>query len=112
MTAKSMLGTVRESIENLLYPEVRPYGRDDRDRLLKKASETQLDLLEWIGILVGLVLVVSITRYSAAGLGLADRIAIAAANLLIALPLLVLTVGPFLIRRTRRGLRSQLRRPR
>ena len=88
-----------------------PYGRSDRDRLLKEASATQFDLLEWLGILVGLVLVVGITRYSAAGLGFAERVATAAANLLIALPLLVLTVGPFLVRRTRRGLRSQLRRP-
>jgi hypothetical protein len=102
---------MRELIENLLYPEVRPYGRADRDRLLKKASEMQLDMVEWLGILVGLVLVVAITRYSAAGLGLADRLAIAAANLIIALPLLVITAGPFLVRRTRRGLRAQLHRP-
>ena len=40
-----------------------------------------------------------------------DRIAIVAANLLIALPLLALTAGPFLVRRTRRGLRAQLRSP-
>jgi hypothetical protein len=106
-----MWSMVRELSENLLYPEVRPYGRADRDRLLKKASETQLDTLEWLGIIVGLVLVVGITRYSAAGLGLADRAAIAAANFLIALPLLVLAAGPFLVRRTRRGLRSQLHRP-
>jgi len=102
---------MRELIENVLYPEVRPYGRADRDRLLKKASETQLDTLEWLGILVGLVLVAGITRYSAAGLGLADRVAIAVANFIIALPLLVITGGPFLVRRTRRGLRSQLDRP-
>jgi hypothetical protein len=103
--------TLKGAIENLLYPELRPYGRGDRDRLLKEASNTQFDLLEWLGILVGLVVVVGISRYSAAGLGIADRIAIAAANLLIALPLLVLTVGPFLVRRKRRGLRSRLRRP-
>jgi hypothetical protein len=103
--------TMRESIENVLYPELRPYGRADRDRLLKNASEIQLDMPEWLGILVGLVLVVVITRYSAAGLGLADRAAIAVANLIIALPLLVITAGPFLVRRTRRGLRSQLHRP-
>ena len=106
-----MWETTRELIENLLYPEVRSFGRADRDRLLKKASETQLDMVEWLGILVGLVLVVGLTRYSAAGLGLADRVAIAAANLLIALPLLVITAGPFSVRRTRRGLRSQLQRP-
>ena len=102
--------TIKQQVENLLYPELRPYERADRVRLLKKASEMQLDMLEWIGILVGLAVVAGITRYSAAGLGFAERVATAAANLLIALPLLVLIVGPFLVRRTRRGLRSQLRR--
>jgi hypothetical protein len=103
--------TIRREVQNLLYPELRPYERADRDRLLKEATNTQFDLLEWIGILVGLFLVVGITRYSTAGLGFADRVAMAAVNLLIALPLLVFTVGPFLVRRMQRGLRSQLRRP-
>jgi hypothetical protein len=84
---------MRGLIENLLYPEVRPYGRADRDRLLKKASETPLDMVERLGILVGLVLVVVITRYSAAGPGLPDRVASAVANLIVALPLLVLAAG-------------------
>jgi hypothetical protein len=106
-----MIATIKREIENLIYPELRPYERADRARLLKKASETQLDVLEWLGILVGLVIVVGVTRYSAFGLGLVDRVAIAAVNFLLALPLLILTVGPFLIRRTRRGLRSQLQKP-
>jgi nucleotide-binding universal stress UspA family protein len=76
--------TIRREVQNLLYPELRPYERADRDRLLKEATNTQFDLLEWIGILVGLFLVVGITRYSAAGLGFADRVAMAAVNLLIA----------------------------
>lgn len=65
--------------------------------------------MEWVGILAALALVVSITRYGVAGLGLADRVAAALVNLLLAIPLLVMTAGPFLVRRTRRGLKNRLR---
>jgi hypothetical protein len=91
----------------VLYPELLTYGRRDRDRLLKEASKEPYDFLEWVGMLSALVLVVSITRYSAAELGLADRLAVAVANFIVAAPLLVVTVGPFLVRRTRRGLQKR-----
>jgi len=100
---------LRELIENLLYPELRAHGRKERARLLQEASKEPLDFLEWVGILAALVLVVSFTRYSVAGLGLADRFAVALANFLLAVPLLVVTVGPFLVRRTRRGLQKHPR---
>ncbi|WP_197427272.1 hypothetical protein [Bradyrhizobium retamae] len=61
-----MIQNIKEEIENLLYPELRPYGRSDRDRLLRKASDTPLEPLEWVGILVGLVFAVAVTRYSVA----------------------------------------------
>lgn len=105
-----MLEEVWEKIENLLYPELRPFRRAERARLLKKASETPLDFIEWLGILAALVIVAGVTRYGVPGLGLglADRLAVALANFLVAVPLLVITAGPFLVRRKRRGLHSQL----
>ena len=108
MNAKPVIQRIKEEIENLLYPELRPYGRTDRDRLLRKASETPLDLIEGAGMLAALVSVVALTRYSVADFGLVDRIAVALVNFLVAIPLLGVTAGPFLVRRTRRGLRSQL----
>ena len=54
-----------------------------------------------------LAIVVSVTRYSVAGFSLVDRIAVVLANFLLAVPLLVVTVGPFLVRRTRRGLQKR-----
>jgi hypothetical protein len=98
----------RELIENLLYPELRPYGRRDRERLLREAREEPFDFLEWTGILAALVIVVAITRYSVADLAPAGRLAAAIVNFIIALPLLALTAGPFLVRRTRRGLKQRL----
>ena len=106
--AKSMTFNIKEEIENLLYPELRPYGRSDRDRLLRNASDTPLEPLEWAGILLGLVVAVTLTRYSAAEVGLMNRIAVGLANFVVALLLLGVTAGPFLVRRTRRGIRSQL----
>jgi hypothetical protein len=103
-----MLKRLQERIENFIYPELRPYGRSERARLLRKASETPLDLIEWAGILVGLVIAVSVTRYTVPGFGLADRMAVALINFLVAVPLLALIVGPFLLRRQKRGLRSLL----
>jgi hypothetical protein len=103
-----MIEKVTEEIENLLYPDLRPYRRSDRIRLLRKASETPLDLMEWLGILAALVFVVSLTRYGVADFGLVDRIVAGLVNFLVAILLLGVTAGPFLVRRTRRGLRSQM----
>ena len=103
-----MIQSIKEKIENLLYPELRPYGRNDRDRLFREAAKTPFDLIEWAGILTSLVVVVILTRYSAVDLGLADRIAVGLVNFLVAFLLLGVIAGPFLVRRMRRGLRSQL----
>lgn len=103
-----MFQRIQEEIENLLYPELRSYGRRDRDRLLREAAKTPLDLIEWAGILAALVFVALLTRYSAVDFGLADRIVVAVLNFLVAILLLGVTAGPFLVRRTRRGLHSQL----
>jgi hypothetical protein len=103
------MGRLSELMENLLYPELRAYGRQDRARLLRDARQEPFELLEWAGILAALVIVAGVTRYSVAGFGLADRIAVALANFIVAVPLLVATAGPFLVRRTRRGLRQRLR---
>jgi len=108
MIAKPMFQRIKEEIENLLYPELRSYGRSNRDRLLREAAKTPLDLIEWASILAALVFVAILTRYSVVELGLADRIAVAMINLLVALLLLGVTAGPFLVRRTRRELHSQL----
>ena len=53
---------IAERVENLLYPELRRYDRSERARLLKQASETPFDFIEWTGMLFGLVVVASVTR--------------------------------------------------
>lgn len=103
-----MLEKARTELENLLYPDLRPYGRRDRDRLLREARETSHDWIEWAGIFAALVLVGVLSGYSAVGFSLAQRFLAAIINFFVALLLLAVTAGPFLVRRTRRGLRSRL----
>ena len=100
---------LRELAENVLYPELVTHVRTERTKLLQEASKEPFDFIETIGMLAALVIVVSVTRYSVAGFGLFDRIAVVLANFLMAVPLLGVTVGPFLVRRTRRGLQSRRR---
>ena len=109
VTVSPDMDQLKEFVVNLLYPELRAHDRKDRARLLQEASKEPFDFLEWAGMLAALVFVVSITRYSVAGFSLVDRFAVALANFLVAIPLLVVTVGPFLVRRTRRGLQKQRR---
>ena len=107
MIAGPNVDRLRELIENLLYPELQAHARKDRARLLHEASKEPFDFLEWVGMLAALVVVVSLTRYGIAGFSLIDRFAVMLANFLVAIPLLVVTVGPFLVRRTRRGLQKR-----
>jgi hypothetical protein len=54
------------------------------------------------------VLVTALTRYAGGELDANQRFAVGTLNFLVALPMLALAVGPFFIRRIRRGLRAAL----
>jgi hypothetical protein len=101
----------RRHVESALYPDLGAVAPHHRERVLKEAKEEPFDLIEWIGILLGLVLAVAATRYGAAELGIVERTFALIVNFAIAIPLLAVLVGPFLVRRTRRGLRRYLDRP-
>lgn len=96
------------NIEKLLYPELKSIAPHHQNHALKQAKEEPFELLEWAGIIFGLVIAVSLTRYAAAGMGAVERIAAALANFVVAVPIIVILVGPFLVRRTRRGLQRYL----
>ena len=95
----------------LLYPDLRKFDAQDRSRALAKAKDARLDAIELVGVAVGLLMTVLITRYSAVDLSLSGRFAMTLANFIIAIPLLGVLVGPFLVRRTRRSLKAQLEAP-
>lgn len=91
-----------------LLPELRQFPAPERPGALQLARETSLDVIELAGMAVGLVVVTALTKYSVPELSMASRFALALVNFAIAMPLLAVVLGPFHLRRVRRGLRQQL----
>jgi hypothetical protein len=57
---------------------------------------------------VGLVVVTALTKYIVPSTLTASRIALSLISIAVAMPLMVAALGPFHLRRLRRGLRTQL----
>jgi hypothetical protein len=91
-----------------LLPELRQFPAPERDQALQQARATPLDVIELVGMAVGLVVVTALTKYSVPDPSMASRFALALINFAVAMPLLVAVLGPFHLRRLRRGLRLQL----
>ena len=96
----------------VLLPELRQFPAAEQDPALKAARDTPLDILELLSMAAGLVLVTALTRYSLSDANVSTRFGAAVLNFVVAVPLLALVLGPFHIRRLRRGLRDQLQRRR
>jgi hypothetical protein len=90
-------------------PELRRLPKCERREALRRAANTPLDAFELLGIAAGLVAIAALTRYGAVGLSLVERVGMAAANFIVAVPLLAVAVAPFHLRRMKRGLRETLR---
>ena len=96
----------------VLLPELRQFPAAEQDGALKTARDTPLDLLELLSMAGGLVAVTALTRYTLADTAMSTRFAAALLNFAVAIPLLLALLGPFHVRRLRRGLREQLERRR
>lgn len=99
-----------EKLNHWLCPEPRQFDSSEQGEALRKAKETSFDAVELIGLAVALLVTVSLTRYSAAGWGLAEHLGAMLANFVVAIPVLVVFAGPFDVRHTRRGLRTYVSR--
>lgn len=93
-----------------LLPELRQFPEAQREAALRLAGETSLDVLELVGMALGLVVVTAATKYTLPDESVTTRVLMALLNLAVAAPLLVVVLGPFHLRRLRRGLRAQLDR--
>ena len=91
----------------VLLPELRQFPATDQDTALRSARDTELDILELLGMAAGLVAVTALTRYTLPS-GSIARFLFVLLNAVVAIPLLMVALGPFHIRRLRRGLRKQL----
>lgn len=96
----------------VLLPELHQFAAAEQDEALNAARGTPLDLAELLGMAAGLVVVTALTEYTVSDTGVASRFGAALLNFVVAIPLLGLLLGPFHVRRLRRGLREQLRRRR
>jgi hypothetical protein len=92
----------------VLLPELGQFPVRDQPQALKRAGQTELDILELVGMAFGLVLVTVATEYALSDRSLPSRLAAAFLNFIVAVPLIAVAVAPFHIRRLRRGLRAQL----
>ena len=92
----------------LLLPELQEFPTGEQDTALRDARATPLDVLELTSMAAGLMAVTALTRYALPIDTTATRFGYAVWNFVVAVPLLVVALGPFHIRRLRRGLRRQL----
>jgi hypothetical protein len=94
----------------VLLPELRQFPAAEQEEALQAARNTALDLVELVGMAAGLVVVTGLTRYTLADWDVATRFMAVVLNFIVAAPLIAFFLGPFHIRRLRRGLREQLQR--
>ena len=98
------------ALESLLYPQLDAFAAAEREGALRAARATSFDVVELIGIAAGLVLVTAITRYRLESENFSESLPAALGIFAVALPLLLVFVGPFMVRRVRRGLADELAR--
>ena len=86
-----------------LYPQLRALTPGERAQALRAARRRPFDILELLGMAAGLVAAALFIRHGLASMlpagGLLERAAIGALAL-------AAVIGPFLVRRTRRGLQE------
>lgn len=90
----------------LLYPDLKGIPEHDWAAALNGARRLPLDTVELIGIVAGVVLATWMLRDLMPAADVATATTLNVMRFLLAIPLLALFGGPFLLRRTRRGLES------
>jgi hypothetical protein len=97
------------TVRDRLYPELRQFPAEARERVLEEARAAPFDFVEWIGLAGGLAAVTVITRSVIDGMPPNAGALRVLVNLVVALPLLVIFLGPCVVRSNRRALHRRLR---
>jgi len=103
---------LREQGLLLIYPRLRELPHDEWKRALDAARSIDFDWVEWIGIVAGTAFVTLLQGTYNALPTVWSLPALSIAGFLLALPQLLVFVGPFFLRRNRRGLDRELARRR
>ena len=90
------------TLVSALFPELRDLPPAQRATALRAANKLPYDTLELLGIAVGLIVASLFLTHAL------DGFAGTGARLLAACPVATVAIGPFVLRRTRRGLRRIL----
>lgn len=102
----------RQALLIRALPPLGEFPSAERDEVLARARETPFDLIEWIGVLAGVVFVTWLLRFEAAQVSAYPLPILYLAQFVTAAPLLLLLVGPFYWRCTLRGLEEEIGRRR
>lgn len=94
----------------LAFPALSKLPRAEWNQALRQARAANFDTIEWLSVMAGVVFVTYFLRFDpelAATISPGMRYLV---QFVVALPLLVLIVGPFYLRRARRALDLELER--
>lgn len=95
------------SIRLRIYPELSRIPEQERREALDHAKSISFDGVELGGMALGLLVATAATRFALPET-FARYVAETLASFVIAVPTLCFFIGPFLVRRTRRGLNAYL----
>lgn len=97
-----------DRLQILIWPELAAIAPNQRPSALERARTEPLDMVETVGVLAGVLIATLVTQYGLGHMEFADRVFVVLANFAVAVPLIAVLAGPFLVRRIRRGLRNVL----
>lgn len=92
----------------IAYPALKSAAPPLRDELLARARNMPFDFIERVAMIASVVLVTYLLQ--SVGRDIPDAFTRYLLQFVIALPMLALLIGPFLLRRTRRGLDLEISR--
>lgn len=107
-----LAGGIRQALLIRLLPRLGRFPPVARDEMLARAGQTPFDLIEWIGVLGGVMFVTWLLRFEPAQAAALPLPVLYFVQFVTAAPLLVLLVGPFYLRCTLRGLELEMARRR
>ena len=103
-TETSLFHALRQALLGMALPRLLELPPLDREDALEQARSIDFDTTERVGIVVGVVLTAYLLRFDPAQVQAMSLPLRYLVQFIAALPLLALLVGPFMLRRTRRGL--------
>ena len=101
---------IKRTLLTWALPRIAELQPGEWDEALKRARDTNFDTTERIGMLAGIVVVTYLLGFDANQAAAPSLPVGYFIQFLAAVPLLVLIVGPFYLRRTRRGLDQEIER--